>query len=273
MWKRWGFLLGLLLFSVPVYSATLTLSAPPRESKQAGEKLYTPLADFLSQFLGKKVVYQHPGNWLKYQREMRADKYDFVFDGPHFAAWRMAHLGHKVLVKLPGRLQFHLLTNADNKAINSPMDMVGKNICGISPPNLSTLSILEYYSNPVRQPIIKGVKGGMGKVYAVFKGKKCQALVLRTTFYNKKLKQADRQSLKIIYSSEALPNQVITASKRISQDEREKIQQALLRTQKGKQALAPILKRFGGKAKSFMLAKSQEYEGNNKLLEGVIFGW
>jgi len=34
-----------------------------------------------------------------------------------------------------------------------------------------------------------------------------------------------------------------------------------------------ILKRFGGKAKSFIPTKAKEYDGYNMLLEGVIFGW
>jgi hypothetical protein len=60
------------------------------------------------------VRYEHPGNWLHYQRNLRNDMYDIVFDGPHFASWRMEHLEHDMLVKLPGNLQFYLLTGADN---------------------------------------------------------------------------------------------------------------------------------------------------------------
>ncbi|MDH5777459.1 MAG: phosphate/phosphite/phosphonate ABC transporter substrate-binding protein, partial [Gammaproteobacteria bacterium] len=70
------------------------MTAPPRESKEAGNKLYTPLANHLSKLLNAKVVYQHPGNWLNYQRDMREDKYDIVFDGPHFISWRLEHLKH-----------------------------------------------------------------------------------------------------------------------------------------------------------------------------------
>ena len=137
-----------LLFPVQVFAKDLILTAPPRESAEAGQKIYGPIAAHLTKLLGSKVVYEHPANWIAYQRDMRNDKFDIVFDGPHFVSWRIAHLGHQVLVKLPGNLQFVLLTDKDSKKYNKADDLIGKNICGISPPNLSTLSVLDYYRNP-----------------------------------------------------------------------------------------------------------------------------
>lgn len=254
-------------------SAELIFTAPPRESKQAGEQQYGPLAVYFSEELGRPVKYEHPGNWLTYQTNMRAGKYDIVFDGPHFASWRQVHLQHEMLVKLPGYLQFHLLARAGDDNINSLDDLIGKKICGISPPNLSTLSILAAYSNPVRQPIISGIKGGMGKVHKVFISGKCEAMVLRTAFYDKKLKPEDRQKLKIIYTTKRMPQQVVSAGTQINTTEKLRLQNNLLKSPKGQQALAPTLKRFGGKAKSFLPASNEEYRGYNMLLEGVIFGW
>ncbi len=265
--------LSLLSFFSVTVAEPLILSAPPRESAEKGEAQYKPLAEYLTELLGKPVAYQHPGNWLNYQRDMRGDKYDIVFDGPHFVAWRIAHRDHHAVVKLPGKLQFNLVTHKNDPDIKTLNDLIGKRICGISPPNLSTLSVLAAFDNPVRQPIIRGIKGGMGKVYAAFKQGRCAAAVLRTTYYKKKLTAEDRQQLTILYTSEPLTNQGITTSKRLSKAEQDKIQQGLLQSQAGKEALQAILKRFGGKAKGFLPAKDSEYEGANMLLEGVIFGW
>ena len=60
----------LCCFSVSA-NAELIFSAPPRESSNAGAELYGPLAEHLSSLLGEKVVYQHPKNWLQYQRDLR----------------------------------------------------------------------------------------------------------------------------------------------------------------------------------------------------------
>lgn len=264
-----------IVFLTPTYlcAQDVILTAPPREKPAAGQKQYGPIADYLSRLLGRKVSYVHPRNWLNYQREMRAGHYDIVFDGPHFIAWRIAHLGDNAVIKLPGHLQFHLLARKDDDKIKRPEDLIGKKICGISPPNLSTLSILARFDNPVQQPVIKGVKGGMGKVFKTFKSGACRAVVLRTAFYAKKLPEQERAGLKILYTSPKMPNQGITLSKRIGLPEQDKIRNGLLDSSEGKQALQPTLKRFGGKAKGFVSASNAEYEGYNMLLEGVIFGW
>lgn len=272
-----GILLLFILSSIcsSAFAKDLILSAPPRENAEAGMKLYGPVAAHLTKLLGVKVSYEHPGNWLKYQREMRNDKYDIVFDGPHFIAWREAHLGHEALIKLPGKLQFMLVTDKDSELIKEPNDLIGKNICGISPPNLSTLSVLDYFRNPVRQPVIKGIKGGMGKVYkslAVKDKKKCDAAVLRTAFHKKKLKPEQKAVIKTIFKSKVMPNQGVSVSPRVSLELKLRMKKSLT-IGEGVESTKGILKRFAGKSKSFIPVSEKEYVGYNDLLEGVIFGW
>ena len=79
-----------VLYSLPV-SADLILTSPPRESAARGEELYGPLAQLLTVQLGQSVVYERARDWIEYSTRMKQDKYDIVFDGPHFAAWRMKH--------------------------------------------------------------------------------------------------------------------------------------------------------------------------------------
>jgi ABC-type phosphate/phosphonate transport system substrate-binding protein len=267
------FLFTLALPANAVLSSELILSAPPRESAQAGKKIYQPVAKYLSQLLNRKVTYIHSGNWFNYQNKMRKDKYDIIFDGPHFTAWRIAHIKHEVLVKLPGKLQFMVVTDVDNIKINSGKDVIGKHFCGISPPNLSSLSFLASFGNPILQPKVKGIKGGMGKVFKAFEQKNCSAAVLRNVFYEKKLSQAKRDKLKVIFTSRSMPNQAISVSSRLSRKEKNKVANALIESP-GAVSLNGIVKRFSGKArKAFIRANNAEYEGYNKYLEGVIFGW
>ncbi len=269
---KWFFSFGLLFFIQSALAKDLVFTAPPREKPEAGQQVYGPIAEHLTKLLGQKVVYEHPKNWLNYQREMRNDKYDIVFDGPHFISWRMAHLGHEVLVKLPGHLGFFLIAGKTDNEINSTTDLVAKKICGISPPNLSTLSIIAAYPNPVQQPVIKGVKGGMRAVEKTFLSGACRAAVFRDAFYKKKLEASTRDKVKIIYRSKPLPNQGISVSKRLSDRQKSLIVQSFTLGD-GIKASAGLLRRFGGKAKKFRNATTSEYLGHNLLLEGVIFGW
>lgn len=166
-----------------------------------------------------------------------------------------------------------VVTDADNDKLNKGKDMRGKYFCGISPPNLSSLSFIGSFRNPVLQPRVKGIKGGMGKVYQAFKKKECSAAVLRNVFYNKKMTQTQRDEVKIIFKSPSMPNQAISVSKRLNRMEKSKMTNALL-SGEGLISVQGIIKRFGGKkVKSFVKTENIEYEGYNRLLEGVIFGW
>lgn len=269
--RLWMLCLALIV-AVPVSAAELVLTSPPRETPEAGMKLYGPIAAYLSKLWGTRVVYKHPSNWLTYQRDMRDDAYDVIFDGPHFASWRMVHLGNRVAVRLPGTLRFALVVRADDASIKTPEDLIGKTICTLPPPNLATMTIINQFTNPARQPVIRGVAGGNPKVLAAFYSGECQAAVFRTEFVDKKFTDKDRAATRIIFTSKPLPNQVITVSKRVTPAEMDAMVQGLTHGP-GVAATEGILKRFGGKSKAFIPAVASEFGGINNLLEGVIFGW
>jgi ABC transporter, phosphonate, periplasmic substrate-binding protein len=263
-----------LLGNVSVgFSEELVFTSPPREnSAESSENIYEPVAQYLSRLIGKKVVYHNPGNWLQYQKEMRDGKYDIVFDGPHFVSWRIAHLGHDVVARLPGTQEFLVVARADNTTINTINDLIAKTICTLPPPNFGTMSVQDKFRNPVRQPIIKAIKGESGNVYEAFKNGTCQSAMIRATFYNKKLTDEERKHIKIIERMTA-PNQGITASNRL--DLREKQLLAKNITADGAPTvIKQLVERYGQKGdKNFVLSGNNEYQGQNQKLEGVIYGW
>lgn len=269
----WLLLAILMLLSRSALAADLILSSPPRETAAAAAKLYGPLADYLTRVLGKKVRYQYPQNWLRYQRSIKNNDYDIVFDGPHFAAWRIKHFHHTPVVKLPGSLRFYFVAKADDKLVTHPRDLAAKKVCSIPPPNLNSLMLLARLDGPAREPILKGVRGGMKKVYLALMHDDCVAAVMRTSFFHKKLSKEQQAGLKIIYTSDAVPNQVITVSDRVSKEDIDKVKRALL-SEDGSRVAQKILHRFAGKkTNAFVAVKAGEYDGYNDLLEGVILGW
>ena len=266
------FLLTIICSSTTA-SADLIMSAPPRETPEMGQKLYAPIADHISKITGQKVIYKHPKSWLNYQKQMRENHYDVVFDGPHFMSWRMNHSKHTPIAKLPGQLRFVIITHADESRINHVDDLIGKKICGLAPPNLATLVVYSKYPNPVRQPNFIAIKGGFKKVFLALKSRQCDAAVFRDSFYQNKISQQDRALTKTIFTSKPLPNQGITVHKsRISAEQRQQLVQSLL-SDSGKKATRPLLNRFAKNADSLLPTKSEEYSGHNSFIEGVIFGW
>jgi ABC-type phosphate/phosphonate transport system substrate-binding protein len=249
----------------------LILSAPPRETYQAGQEQYGLIAEGLSKILGMEVMYEHPDNWTQYATKMRAGKYDIVFDGPHFAAWRMKHVNHAPVARLPDTLKFLIVARADDNQIKSLRDLIGKQICGLASPNLGTVAVFSLYDNPVIQPEIKVINGGMRNVVQAFFRGECRAAVVRDKVYLS-LPPEKRDLVKIIDKSEDMPNQTITVSTKISVYNRDKIQKYLTSSEGAKSA-EKLLSVYSRNNKAFIPVNVNEYENLEKLIEDVVYGW
>lgn len=262
-----------LLLSVFLYgssAADILFSAPPREKSEKSELMYEPVAKYLSEKLGERVVYVQPKNWAAYSRDMRNNRYDIIFDGPHFAAWRIKHLNHVPVAKLPLNLRFVLVANNSDQKIKHIQDLMNEDICGMPSPNLGTMLVYKMYDNPVMLPNMYSVKGGMNNVLSNFLAGKCKAAILRDLFYNK-LPENQKQKLRIIATTESLPDQTITVSERLN-GKAQKIA-GLLVSKEGAAASGKLFEAYSKKAKYFLPTKIQEYNGMEKLLEGVVWGW
>ncbi len=266
-----GVMIFFLVTNTTIVQADLTFSAPPRETLERGKLMYDPIANYLSELLGKKVIYRHPDDWIQYSIKMRNGDYDIVFDGPHFAAWRIKHLQHSPIAALPGSLDFFILAKVDDDEINNLRDLVRYKVCGLASPNLGTVTIYSLYDNPVVQPELFEVKGGFKAVYQAFKDHKCRAAVVRDNVY-RKLVDVEKQSVKIIYKSRPLPNQTVTVSKNFDDESRELIAYALT-TSQGVESAEILFGRFSNKARYFVPAQQSSYNKLEGLLEGVIWGW
>jgi ABC-type phosphate/phosphonate transport system substrate-binding protein len=238
----------------------ITLSAPPRDTEEEGRRRFEPVAQYLSKALGKRVVYQHPGNWGVYQGAMQKGAYDIVFDGPHFNGWRVERLQHSILVKAPGDLSQVVFVRKE-RAITDIKQLAGRTVCAHSPPNLGTLVLQRAFDNPSRQPSIVVVEG-FSRIYQALTDGKCQAAVLPLN----QLKKFDVDGgMRVVYQSAPLPNQAFSAGPRLMPEDRARLAAALL----APEADAPTAKMrdayTGGKA--FVAATDLEYAGLGDYLK------
>lgn len=232
----------------------LVFTAPPRESADAGIEIYQPVADYLSQAIGKKVRYKHPGTWGVYRTEMLKGSYDIIFDGPHFNSYRLEKLSHNILVKIPERHEFAVIVRKD-KPFQNMSQMAGRSFCTHAPPNLGTLVLLSQFDNPSRQPVIISTNGWENIYNGVVSGK-CAGGVLPMA----NLKKVDKASLaRVIFKTAAMPNQAFSAGPRVSLEDQMKLAQALA----SPDAAAPTerLRAAYKVGDGFSLASNQEYHG------------
>lgn len=205
-------------------TGSYVFSVPPRESAQAAAELYGPIADYLSQVTSKKVIFRQAANWLTYQTEMRRGDYDLVFDGPHFNSWRVANLQHNILVKAPGDFVFVVAVKKDNAKVQDLKQLNGRAICSMSPPNLGTLTVLNEFDNPLRQPVIQNMQG-WDTIYSSMQAGQCAAAILPA----RNLAKYDPQgsAARVIFKAKAYPNQALSAGPRVSPEDQAKIARAL----------------------------------------------
>lgn len=256
-----------------VVQAELIFTAPPRETPEVGQRIYGPIAKQLTELLGQPVVYEHPRAWQTYSFEMRSGRYDVVFDGPHFGAWRMVHLDHVPLVKLPGSLVFVVITGADNDAVTELDDLRERKVCGLASPNLATMTLLSQFPNPVRQPIMYDLRqGGFKAVYGAWKEGKCEAAVLRKQFFTQKVSDEDKSRIKVLFTSKPVPSQTITAGPKITASQRNLLVKQWT-SEQGAKSASELFARFSKKSTKFLPAEASEYENLNLLLEGMVWGW
>jgi len=200
----------------------VVFAAPPRETPEKGEEIYGPVAAYLSQVLGRPVVYEHPGTWGVYRTEMLRGAYDIVFDGPHFNSYRAERLNHNIVAKIAKRHEFVVVVRKDEKFSNMK-DLAGRTFCTHAPPNLGTLVLLDQFDNPARQPVILNTKG-WANIYKGVASGQCVAGILPEL----NLKQYDKdQRVKIVYKAPVLPNQGFSVGPRLNATEQAKIAQAL----------------------------------------------
>lgn len=252
-----------LITWLPMASAEIIFSAPPRESAATGQQIYGPIASYLSDAIGRQVVYKHPGNWANYNRALRKDKYDIVFDGPHFVSWRMGYKRHRPLVTLPGQLSFVVVVRAKHTEFQKIKDLAGKKICGFNIPNLATLTMLNEFKAKDKPRLIRISSFANG--YKKMRSGKCDAVVMRDKMYYKLDK--DDGKTRVVYLSSALPNQAFTAGRRLSKSTQRKIISALV-SRRAKKAAAKFHKKYT-RGQRLIKAVPTNFEDMDELLASV----
>ncbi|WP_455212243.1 phosphate/phosphite/phosphonate ABC transporter substrate-binding protein [Kaarinaea lacus] len=259
----------LAITSLPT-QADIVFTAPPRENPDTAKELYEPIAAKLSSILGENVIFEAPDGWADYAKNMRDGRYDIVFDGPHFAAWRLKNLNHVPVAALPGTLDFYIIARNDDDFIKTTRSLVGQKICAMPSPHLSTDLIYDLFPNPVLLPVIYEVKGGILQGYKAFKEGKCRATIIRAEQFHR-LPEIDQKSLKIVTKTRSLPNQTVTVSQRL-QNNASQIA-GFFTSQDGSLTAEKLLSRFSKNNKQFQSTNVNKYAGAEDILEGVVWGW
>ncbi|MDQ2694823.1 MAG: phosphate/phosphite/phosphonate ABC transporter substrate-binding protein [Pseudomonadota bacterium] len=264
---------GLALLHLTAARAELVFGTPPPEIA-GGREVYAPLVTHLSRLLGEPVVYRPSATWLGYQRDLREGRFDLAFDAPHFVAWRMMNSNHQPLVNLPSPLAYSVVTGGDEKSINGLDDLITRRVCALPPPHLGTMLFQNQFTDPIRQPRLVAIDGGMEEVHQALGAGLCAAAILRQGFFAQTLSDGERASLKVVYTTQELPNYALTAGPKLTPDQREAIIRSLSDEPDGIQASAGLRERLDPAATALVRSNGPDYIVHNYfLLQRAVFGW
>ncbi len=262
----------LLGLSIAPASAELVFSSAPRGKEAQEQARYAPLVKAMSEWLGEKVVYAYPKDFTRYSFAMRRGEYDIVLDGPHLVAWRMSRIDHEPVAKLPGDITFIVAAKDDDPTLNGRDSLIARRVCGLASPHLGTLQYMAQYQNPVQQPTVFALRGGFKRVFKEFKAGKCEAVLLRDFFYERKLNDAAKLGLRVVYTVPSLPDQALTAGPRLNSEQKRILRERLTNPVTAGPAKG-IFKSFTRGADAFVPASPEEYQGLEILLTASTWGW
>ncbi|WP_127478375.1 phosphate/phosphite/phosphonate ABC transporter substrate-binding protein [Sulfurivermis fontis] len=261
MRKGLGIVLGCCLASAVLAKDEIVFSTAPTQTPEQTIKLYTPLINYLSQVTGKQFVIKPARNYLEYNNGTLQNAYDMVFDGPHYTAWRMERQGAIPIARLPGAISIVVAVREDSN-IRQLDDLIGRNVCAFSSPNMLTMDFLNYFRNPARQPVLLRVEG-FKEINECLKSGRGDAAVLRDQVWAKQ----DQTGLRLIaHAYRKHPERTFSVAADIEPELREKIAAALI-SEEGNKVAAPLLEVF--KKEKFIPAYPADYEGLGELLAPV----
>ncbi len=257
------FLFFLISFNA-VAEDILIFGTPPTQSYELTKRNYGELANFLSEKIGRTVVIKPSHSFHEYTRKMKNNYYDIILDGPHFIKYRIDKMKHQVLVKQPGKLNFAIVVN-ENSTIKDFNELYNKRVCAPATPHLGTLTFLELYKNPIRQPLLIPVQS-FRQAIACVKNNKAIAALVRDKFWFKKVK--DKTGLKVIYITETdMPARALSVNKSKVDIETQLKLVEVLTSEKSESVIKKALSTVGGK--KFVKAEQSEYANLHELLSMV----
>lgn len=222
-------------------------------------EVYQPMVDYLSEKTGVKFELVPSQNFIGYWNQMRKeDAYDFLFDGAHLSAWRVAKMEHRLVARVSGVLSFTLISRADDLYLE-PDELVHRKVAVLASPNVGGLQVYNLFTNPSRQPQMVEVRNAVDALEAVRDGR-ADAAYVPTPILSR------YPEATVITTSEPMPNMSLTASPRVPLEVGERVASALLEageSEVGREMLAAI------NVNAFEAADKREYAGLEKLLHGM----
>ena len=255
----------LLLVSAPVPApaavAELVLGIAPFAGETATRQQFTPLCQYLAHAANLPCRIETQPNFLGYWEAMRHDgEYNLILDEAHFTDYRVRKMGYVVLAKIPGTVTYSLVV-PQTVRISDPARLVGRRIATLGIPSMGAALLNGLFPKPSKQPIPVEVDTAE-EGFAMLRDDKVSAAILPTPLVRQQIVHG--APLRVLLSTEPLPNMGLSAAPEIDAPLRETLRRALLDAQKTADGRA-MLKAVG--VERFDPTSATIYRGQARILQ------
>jgi hypothetical protein len=253
---RRAFAAALLAFAA-VASASTELELVVQGHEWVKARDFSALSDYLSQALGQPVRVSIRRNPLQHWRRLTAgERPAMVLEDPHFADYRVTRAGYRIIAAVEGRQVFALASGGF--LLLDPMELAGRPVAALSPPSLSTLQLLAFFSGSVHIPRIVEVPSYPAAAERVIRNEAVAAVLPANNL-------GVYPRLEEMLLMEELPGKAVSVSPQLAEAIADRIGSALTgatRVESGRRALEEL------EIPAFVRGHREAYEGFSRLLRG-----
>lgn len=246
-------IVGIKLFLVCnlVYAVEYTLAIQPIFPPDKLEKLYKPMADYLSDETGETIKLKTFRSFKSYWINMkRLNGFDLVLDGANFTDYRIQNENYKVIARLPDTVSFTLVTRGDLFVLDLD-ELIPYKIATVSAPSIAGIRLKQMYPDPKARPIFISAKSYEASV-SLIKNGTADAAIIPTPLVGR------YSNLNVVETTKSTPHVAFSTSPKVPKDLRFKLKFALTnasKTNNGKKMLAAV-------------GLSEFINGTNKMYSG-----
>lgn len=254
---RWAVLAAVLLAISTTVSTAAELTLVIQSERSYDERNLWAVSAYLSETLGQPVGVEIRPNPLEHWRNLAAgERPAMVLEDPHFADYRVTRAGYRIIAAAEGRQLFSIA--AVGFLLLDPMDLAGRPVAALSPPSLSTLQLMAFFSDAVHMPRIIEAPSYRAAAARVYENEAVAAVIpaddLRVY-----------PDLKEMLLLEELPGKAFSVAPDVAESVADRIVSALVGASgraEGRRALAQL------EIAGFVRGHPEAYEGFSRLLEG-----
>ncbi len=251
-------LLAAVLLALSAASAAAEFELVVQSDGSIKASKLSALSDYLSQALGHPVRVNIRRNPLEHWRHLTTgERPAMVLEDPHFADYRVTRAGYRIIAAVEERQVFSLA--GGGFLLLDPSDLAGRPVAALSPPSLSTLQLLAFYSDAVRIPRIIEAPSHRAAATRVLRNEAVAAVI-----------PADElgvyPELKEMLLMEELPGKAVSVSPDLAEVVVDRITSALVDASRGavgRRALTEL------EISGFVRGHQEAYSGLSRLLKGT----